>query len=292
MVGPARDEIVATRPEVELTGVAYLDNQATTPLDPRVLEAMLPALTEQFGNAGSRTHAYGRDAALLVERARERVAELISAEPGEIVFTSGATESNNLALLGVARAQLGRKRKIVTQRTEHKSILDACAQLQREGFQVTLLPVGEDGLVNPASVANAIDDETALVSIMWANNEIGVVQDVEEIGRVCRTRGVPLHTDAVQAAGTEHIDLASTPIDLLSISAHKMYGPKGVGALYVRRRSKLRMAPLVFGGGQERGLRSGTLPVHQIVGLGAAFAVSLGCSPCAAPCATAGLDVV
>jgi cysteine desulfurase len=253
----------------------YLDNHATTRVDPKVLEAMLPFLTEVFGNAGSRNHAFGWAAQEAVERAREQVADLIGADPREIVFTSGATESDNLAILGVAHFYAEKGKHVVTQLTEHKAVLDACHALEKEGFEVTYLPVNAEGLISLDELRAAIRPDTTLVSIMWANNEIGVVQDIAAIGAICRERGVFFHTDAVQGIGKLPFDVAAMNVDLASISAHKMYGPKGIGALYVRRgRPRIRLEPTMYGGGQERGLRSGTHAVHQIVGLGAACAVA------------------
>ncbi len=253
----------------------YLDNHATTRIDPRVLEAMMPYLTDVFGNAGSRNHSFGWKAQEGVERAREQVAALIGADAKEIVFTSGATESDNLALFGVARFYKDKGRHIVTQLTEHKAILDSCHALEKEGFEVTYLPVEKDGSVTPEAVAAALRPDTILVSIMWANNEVGTVNDIASIGKICRERGVFFHSDAVQGIGKIPFDVAAMNVDLVSISAHKMYGPKGIGALYVRRgRPRIRLEPLIFGGGQERGIRSGTAAVHQIVGLGAACAVA------------------
>ncbi len=253
----------------------YLDNHATTPVDPVVLEAMLPYLTQVFGNAGSRNHSFGWQAQEGVERAREQVAALIGADAKEIVFTSGATESDNLALFGVARFYKQKGKHIVTQTTEHKAVLDSCHALEKEGFEVTYLPVEKDGSVTPESVAAAIRPDTTIVSIMWANNEVGTVNDIAAIGAICRERGVIFHSDAVQGIGKMPFDVAKMNVDLVSISAHKMYGPKGIGALYVRRgRPRIRLEPTIFGGGQERGLRSGTAAVHQIVGLGAACAAS------------------
>ncbi|MBM4368715.1 MAG: IscS subfamily cysteine desulfurase [Deltaproteobacteria bacterium] len=253
----------------------YLDNHATTRIDPRALEAMMPYLTDVFGNAGSRNHSFGWKAQEGVERAREQVASLIGADAKEIVFTSGATESDNLALFGVARFYKDKGRHIVTALTEHKAILDSCHALEKEGFEITYLPVEKDGSVSPEVVAAALRDDTILVSIMWANNEVGTVNDIAGIGKVCRERGVFFHSDAVQGIGKMPFDVAAMNVDLVSISAHKMYGPKGIGALYVRRgRPRIRLEPLIFGGGQERGLRSGTAAVHQIVGLGAACALA------------------
>jgi cysteine desulfurase len=249
----------------------YLDNHATTRVDPRVVEAMLPYFTEKFGNAGSRNHRFGWAAEQAVDRAREQVAELIGAAPREIVFTSGATESNNLALKGVAALYKHKGNHLVTVVTEHKAVLDPCKRLQRDGFQVTYLPVDRCGRVTPEQVAEAITDKTILVSVMAANNEIGTLQPIRDIGRVCKQKGVLFHTDAAQAAGKVPLDVEEMGIDLLSLSAHKMYGPKGVGALYVRRSEpRVRLEPQIDGGGQERGLRSGTLPVPLLVGFGLA----------------------
>ena len=250
----------------------YMDNHATTPVDPRVLEAMMPFLTNTFGNPASRNHSFGWTAREAVERAREQVAELIGASPKEIVWTSGATESDNLAIIGGARFNSGKAGKhLITSKIEHKAVLDACHALELEGYEVTYLDVLPDGLVDPAAVKAAIRDDTVLCSIMLANNEIGTVNDVAAIGAVCREAGVIFHVDAVQGLGRIPFDVSSFPVDLVSISAHKMYGPKGVGALYVRRgRPRVRIEPIIHGGGHERGMRSGTLPTHQIVGLGKA----------------------
>jgi cysteine desulfurase len=249
----------------------YLDNQATTPVDQRVLEAMLPWFTEHYGNASSRHHSFGRDAEQGVQAAREQVAALIGADPREIVFTSGATESNNLALKGAALMLRRQGDHIVTVATEHKSVLDVCKRLERDGFQVTRLPVDSFGQVSVDQVAEAITGRTILVSVMAANNEIGTLQPLAEIGKLCKARGVLLHSDAVQAAGKMPLDVNDLGVDLLSLSAHKMYGPKGVGALFVRRRDPhVRLDPLMDGGGHERGMRSGTLNVPGIVGLGKA----------------------
>jgi cysteine desulfurase len=249
----------------------YMDNHATTRTDPRVVQTMLPYFTEKFGNAGSRNHRFGWEAEQAVDHAREQVAELISAAPREIVFTSGATEADNLALKGVAALYRHKGNHVVTVVTEHKAVLDPCKRLQRDGFRVTYLPVDRFGLVTPEQVAEAITDQTLLVSVMAANNEIGTLQPIRDIGRVCKRKGVLFHTDAAQAAGKVPLDVEEMGIDLLSLSAHKMYGPKGVGALYVRRSEpRVRLEPQIDGGGQERGLRSGTLPVPLIVGFGAA----------------------
>lgn len=250
----------------------YLDMQATTPLDPRVLDAMLPYLTGIYGNPHSRTHAYGWESEKAVEQARENLAKLIGADPKEIIFTSGATESNNMSLKGVARffGRSGKKKHIITTQTEHKCVLDSCRHLQDEGFEVTYLPVQNNGLIRMEDLEAAIRPETAIVSIMAVNNEIGVIQPLEEIGRLCRSKKVFFHTDGAQAVGKIPLDVNKLNIDLMSISSHKIYGPKGVGACYVRRRPRVRLEPIISGGGQERGLRSGTLAPHLIVGFGEA----------------------
>ncbi len=252
-----------------------MDHHATTPLDPRVLEAMLPYFTQKFGNAASRSHRFGWEAEQAVERARGQIAGLIGASPQEIVFTSGATESDNLAIKGAAEAYAGRGDHIVTSAIEHKAVLDACKKLEQRGCRVTWLPVGRDGLVDPGAVRAAIGERTVLVSIMYANNEVGTIQPVAEIGGICKERGVLFHSDAVQAAGKTPVDVGADNIDLLSISAHKMYGPKGVGALYVRRRNpRVQLTAQMDGGGHERGTRAGTLNVPGIVGLGEACAIA------------------
>ncbi len=249
----------------------YLDNHATTRCDPRVVEAMMPYLTEVFGNAGSRNHSFGWAAQEGVERAREEVAALLGGQAKEVVFTSGATESDNLAIMGVARFYKDKGRHIVTVLTEHKAVLDACHALEGEGYEVTYLQPDAEGLVSAAQVKAALRPDTTLVSVMWANNEIGVVQPIAEIGAVCREAGVVFHTDAVQGLGKLPFDVKAMNVDLVSISGHKMYGPKGIGALWVRHgRPRIRLEPMLYGGGQERGLRSGTHAVHQIVGLGKA----------------------
>lgn len=255
----------------------YLDHHATTPCDPRVVEAMLPYFGEAFGNPSSATHRYGWQAEAAVEDARERLARAIgAAEPREIVFTSGTTESDNLALKGIARAGRRRGNHLVTTVIEHPAVLDSCRALEREGFEVTLLPVDSDGLVDPNRVAEAITERTLLVSVMAANSEIGVLEPLQEIGALCRRRGVPLHTDAAQAVGKIPVDVEALGVDLLSMCAHKLYGPKGIGALYVRqRRPRLRLEPLLHGGGHERGRRSGTLPVPLIVGFARAVELCL-----------------
>ena len=252
----------------------YLDYQATTPVDPRVLAAMLPYFTEKFGNPASTSHRFGRDAALAVENAREQIAAVIGADPREIVFTSGATESNNLAIKGAALFEHSERRHIVTAATEHKCVLESCRALETRGFRVTYLPVERSGLVDLERLAEVLTDDTLLVSIMAVNNEIGIIQPVAEIGALCRARGIYFHTDAAQAVGKIPLDVDTMAIDLMSISGHKIYGPKGIGALYVRRRPRVRLAPLFSGGGQERGLRSGTLPAPLCVGIGAAAALA------------------
>jgi cysteine desulfurase len=253
----------------------YLDYQATTPVDRRVLDEMLPWFTEKFGNPHATTHAYGREAALAVEEARAQVAALIGAEPREIIFTSGATEANNLAIKGALRFHRAQGRDhIVTLATEHKCVLESARAMAREGCRVSLLPVKPDGIVDLAALAAAIDERTAIVSVMAAHNEIGVLQPLAEIGALCRARGVLFHSDAAQAVGKVPVDVEAMSIDLLSISAHKLYGPKGIGALYVRRRPRARIEPLTDGGGQERGMRPGTLPTPLCVGFGAAAGIA------------------
>jgi cysteine desulfurase len=253
----------------------YLDYQATTPTDPRVVDAMLPYFTEIFGNPHSRHHRYGRDAEEAVEKARAQVAHIIGANEKEIIFTSGATESNNLAIKGVAHFYRDKKRHIITCVTEHKCVLDSCRHLELEGFEVTYLPVGKNGLIDLEQLRAAItDDATTLVSIMAVNNEIGVVQPLAEIGRLCREKKAFFHTDAAQAVGKIPLDVEAMRIDLMSISGHKIYGPKGIGALYLRRRPRVRLEALISGGGQERGMRSGTLPTPLCVGLGEACRIA------------------
>ncbi|MBG6079572.1 IscS subfamily cysteine desulfurase [Rubrivivax gelatinosus] len=249
----------------------YLDYAATTPVDPRVVQAMLPYLYEQFGNPASRSHAFGWAAEEAVEIAREHVAALVGADPREIVWTSGATESNNLAIKGAAQFNRSRGRHLVTVKTEHKAVLDTMRELERAGWEVSYLDVGADGLVDPAAFEAALRPDTVLASVMLVNNEIGVVQDVVALGRICRACGVLLHVDAAQATGKVAIDFASWPVDLMSLSAHKTYGPKGIGALVVRRKPRVRIEAQTHGGGHERGMRSGTLPTHQIVGMGEAY---------------------
>jgi cysteine desulfurase len=254
----------------------YLDHHATTPLDPRVLDAMLPFFREDFGNAASKNHVFGWRAEAAVEDARERMAAAIGASAQEIVFTSGATESNNLAILGAARARRRSGNHLVTVATEHAAVLDPCRSLESEGFELGLLGVDRDGLVDPAVVGEAIRDRTVLVSVMAANNEIGVLQPIAEISQLCRQRGVLFHTDAAQAVGRIPIRVDDLQLDLLSLSGHKIYGPKGVGVLYVRSgRPRVRLEPILHGGGHERGMRSGTLPVPLIVGMARALELCL-----------------
>jgi cysteine desulfurase len=246
----------------------YLDNHATTPLDPRVLEAMLPFLSSRFGNAASNSHSFGWEAAAAVEKARRQIAASIGALPQEIVFTSGATESDNLALKGVAEGCRPKGDHIITAVTEHKAVLDSCKHLEKTGYRVTYLPVGSDGIIDLDELKGAFTDQTILVSIMAANNETGVIQPIEGIGRLCRDRGVLFHSDAVQALGKVPLDVNKANLDLVSLTAHKLYGPKGCGALYVRQSAVARLVPLIDGGGHENGLRSGTLNVPGIVGFG------------------------
>ncbi|MBF7981535.1 MULTISPECIES: IscS subfamily cysteine desulfurase [Rahnella] len=254
----------------------YLDYSATTPVDPRVAEKMMQCLTLDgtFGNPASRSHRFGWQAEEAVDVARNQIAELINADPREIVFTSGATESDNLAIKGAAHAQREKGKHIITSQTEHKAVLDTCHQLETEGFEVTYLAPQADGFITPAAIEAAMRPDTILVSIMQVNNEIGVVQDIATIGELCRSRGVLFHVDATQSVGKIDIDLSELPVDLMSFSAHKIYGPKGIGALYVRRKPKVRIEAQIHGGGHERGMRSGTLPVHQIVGMGEAYRIA------------------
>ena len=249
----------------------YLDYSSTTPIDQRVVDQMIPYLREEFGNPASRSHAFGWRAEEAVENARRQVAALVNADAKEIVWTSGATESINLALKGAAHFYKERGRHIITAKTEHKATLDTCRELEREGFEVTYLEVQDDGLIDFQVFEQAVRKDTILVSVMFVNNEIGVIQDVPRIGEFCRERGIILHVDSAQATGKMVINLAELKVDLMSFSAHKTYGPKGMGALFVRRKPRIRLEPLIHGGGHERGMRSGTLPTHQIVGMGAAF---------------------
>ncbi len=252
----------------------YLDYSATTPCDPRVVDKMIPWLNEHFGNPASRSHAWGWEAEAAIEKAREQVASLIGADPREIVWTSGATESNNLAIKGAAHFYQGKGKHLITVKTEHKAVLDTCRHLEREGFEVTYLDVQPDGLLDLEAFKAAIRPDTILASVMFVNNEIGVIQDIPAIGAICRDKGVIFHVDAAQATGRVHVDLATLPVDLMSLTSHKTYGPKGVGALYVRRKPRIRLEAQMHGGGHERGMRSGTLPTHQIVGMGEAYAIA------------------
>jgi cysteine desulfurase len=258
-----------------VTTPIYMDNNSTTRVDPRVVEAMLPYFTEKFGNAASRSHPFGWEAEAAVEEARDQIATLIGASGKEIIFTSGATESNNLAIKGVAAMYKKKGNHIITQATEHKAVLDTCKRLERDGFQVTYLPVDKAGQVHAEQIREAITPKTVLVSIMAANNEIGSLQPIQAIGKLCKEKGVLFHTDAVQAVGKIPVDVEDMGIDLLSLTAHKIYGPKGIGALYVRKRDpRVRLEPQIDGGGHERGMRSGTLPVPSIVALGEACAIA------------------
>ncbi|WP_454736964.1 IscS subfamily cysteine desulfurase [Cupriavidus necator] len=252
----------------------YMDYSATTPVDPRVADKMIPYLREQFGNPASRSHAYGWEAERAVEEAREQVAALVGADPREIVWTSGATESNNLAIKGAANFYSGKGKHLITVKTEHKAVLDTTRELERQGFEVTYLDVKENGLLDMEVFKQALRPDTILVSVMLVNNEIGVIQDVEQIGEICRAKGIIFHCDAAQATGKVAIDLNKLKCDLMSFSAHKTYGPKGVGALYVRRKPRVRIEAQMHGGGHERGMRSGTLATHQIVGMGEAFRIA------------------
>jgi cysteine desulfurase len=249
----------------------YLDYGATTPVDPRVVDAMVPWLREHFGNPASRSHAWGWEAEESVEKARGEVAALVGADPREIVWTSGATESDNLALKGAAHFYSSRGKHLVTVKTEHKAILDTMRELERQGFEVTYLDVEPDGLVDLDKFKAALRPDTILASVMLVNNEIGVIQDIAAMGAICRERGIVFHSDAAQATGKVDIDLERLPVDLMSLASHKTYGPKGIGALYVRRKPRVRLEPQMHGGGHERGMRSGTLPTHQIVGMGEAY---------------------
>jgi len=252
----------------------YLDYGATNPVDPRVAQAMIPWLSEHFGNPASRSHAWGWEAEEAVENARRQVAELIGADPREIVWTSGATESNNLALKGAAQFYKGKGKHIITVRTEHKAVLDTVRELERQGFEATYLDVQENGLLDLDALRAAIRPDTILISVMFVNNEIGVIQDIPTIGALCRDKGIIFHVDAAQATGKVAINLAELPVDLMSLASHKTYGPKGIGALYVRRKPRVRLEAQMHGGGHERGMRSGTLPTHQCVGMGEAFRIA------------------
>jgi cysteine desulfurase len=252
----------------------YMDYSATTPVDPRVVDKMIPYLREQFGNPASRSHQYGWDAERAVEEARENVAKLVNCDPREIVWTSGATESDNLAIKGVAHFYKSKGKHIITVKTEHKAVLDTCRELEREGFEVTYLDVKDDGLLDLDVFQAAIRPDTILVSVMNVNNEIGVIQDIAAIGEITRAKGIVLHVDAAQATGKIEIDLQKLKVDLMSFSAHKTYGPKGIGALFVRRKPRIRIEAQMHGGGHERGMRSGTLATHQIVGMGEAFRIA------------------
>eukprot|EP01065_Artemidia_motanka_P048466 TRINITY_DN7806_c1_g1_i1.p1 TRINITY_DN7806_c1_g1~~TRINITY_DN7806_c1_g1_i1.p1 ORF type:complete len:447 (+),score=137.88 TRINITY_DN7806_c1_g1_i1:140-1480(+) len=276
LVGRPRDTHPPGTVHTELDGgrAIYLDAQATQPVDPRVLDAMLPHLCEGFGNPHSRTHEYGWTSEEAVEDARKKVADLIGANPREIVFTSGATESNNIVCKGVPRFWKGQKKHVVTLQTEHKCVLESCRHLEGEGYEVTYLPVQKDGSVDLQLLESTLRSDTALVSVMAVNNEIGVIQPLAEIGALCRERKIAFHTDAAQAVGKIPINVDAMKIDLMSISGHKVYGPKGIGALYVRRRPRVRLTSPISGGGQEKGIRSGTVPTHLAVGLGEACAVA------------------
>ncbi|GAC1525674.1 MAG: IscS subfamily cysteine desulfurase [Ramlibacter sp.] len=252
----------------------YMDYGATTPVDPRVVDAMIPWLREHFGNPASRSHAWGWEAEAAVEKARGQVAELIGADPREIVWTSGATESNNLALKGAAQFYKTKGKHLVTVKTEHKAVLDTTRELERQGFEVTYLDVQDDGLLDLDKLRASLRPDTILVSVMFVNNEIGVIQDIPAIGAMCRERGIILHVDAAQATGKVDIDVKTLPVDLMSLASHKTYGPKGIGALYVRRKPRVRLEAQMHGGGHERGMRSGTLPTHQVVGMGEAFRIA------------------
>ena len=252
----------------------YMDYGATTPVDPRVVDAMIPWLREHFGNPASRSHAWGWEAEAAVEKAREQVADLINADPREIIWTSGATESDNLAIKGAANFYKTRGKHLITVKTEHKAVLDPMRELERQGFEVSYLDVKEDGLLDFELLKSTIRPDTILISVMFVNNEIGVVQDIPAIGALCREKGIIFHVDAAQATGKVEIDVKKLPVDLMSLASHKSYGPKGIGALYVRRKPRVRLEAQMHGGGHERGLRSGTLPTHQIVGMGEAFRIA------------------
>ncbi|KZE32790.1 cysteine desulfurase IscS [Crenobacter luteus] len=258
----------------ELKLPIYLDYSATTPIDPRVAEKMIPYLTEKFGNPASRSHSFGWEAEEAVENARAEVAKLVNCDPKEIIWTSGATESDNLAIKGAAQFYKSKGKHIITVKTEHKAVLDTCRELERQGFEVSYLPVQENGLLDIEAFKAAIRPDTILASVMFVNNEIGVVQDIAQLGEICREKGIIFHVDAAQATGKVEIDLDKLKVDLMSFSAHKTYGPKGIGALYVRRKPRVRLEAQMHGGGHERGFRSGTLATHQIVGMGEAFRIA------------------
>jgi cysteine desulfurase len=252
----------------------YMDYGATTPVDQRVVDAMIPWLREHFGNPASRSHAWGWEAEAAVEKARGEVADLIGADPREIVWTSGATESNNLALKGAAHFYKSKGKHLITVKTEHKAVLDTMRELERQGFEVTYMEVQEDGMLDLEALKAAIRPDTILISVMFVNNEIGVIQDIPAIGAICREKGIIFHVDAAQATGKVDIDMKALPVDLMSLASHKTYGPKGIGALYVRRKPRVRLEAQMHGGGHERGMRSGTLPTHQIVGMGESFRIA------------------
>lgn len=272
MNAPLQSSLVASMAAPRIP--VYLDYSATTPVDPRVADKMIPYLCEQFGNPASRSHAYGWEAEKAVELAREQVAALVNADPREIIWTSGATESDNLAIKGAAQFYRAKGKHIITVKTEHKAVLDTVRELERQGFEATYLAPQDNGLITVAQLEAALRPDTILVSVMLVNNEIGVIQPIDEIGELCRRRGVIFHCDAAQATGKVHIDLEKTKVDLMTFTAHKTYGPKGVGALYVRRKPRVRIEAQMHGGGHERGLRSGTLPTHQIVGMGEAYRIA------------------
>lgn len=259
---------------LNLKAPIYLDYGATTPVDPRVVDVMIPWLRDHFGNAASRSHAWGWEAEAAIEKARQHVADLIGADPREIVWTSGATESDNLAIKGAAHFYQAKGKHLITVKTEHKAVLDTMREMERQGFEVTYLDVQEDGLLDLEMFKVAIRPDTILASVMFVNNEIGVIQDIAALGAICREKGVLLHVDAAQATGKVAIDVKTLPIDLMSLASHKSYGPKGIGALYVRRKPRVRLEAQMHGGGHERGMRSGTLPTHQIVGMGEAYRIA------------------
>ena len=276
MGNPGVARQISVEPAMDMTPhfPIYLDYGATTPCDPRVVDAMIPWLREHFGNAASRSHAWGWEAEEAIEKARTQVAELINADPREIVWTSGATESDNLAIKGAAHFYQGKGKHLITVKTEHKAVLDTMRELERQGFEVTYLDVQENGLLDLNVFKAAIRPDTILVSVMAVNNEIGVIQDLNTIGNLCREKGIIFHVDAAQATGKMPLDMQTMPVDLMSLASHKSYGPKGIGALYVRRKPRVRLEAQMHGGGHERGMRSGTLPTHQIVGMGEAFRIA------------------